>query len=181
VKVLWNAYLGEGSLLLSDQGRVLASVVADTSGHHDTMAGVSTRRHNEERFGSGAPEGPSPAGRELLILAAAKQGLEPRDLPASISFFQGCRVEPDGALTFQGSAGAGATVELLAELPLVVLVVNAAHPLDPRSDYVCTPLGITAWRDEATSPDDSRWSATPEGERAYCNTAELIDGLGARA
>ena len=29
VKVQWNAYLGEGRLLLSDMGRTLASVVAD--------------------------------------------------------------------------------------------------------------------------------------------------------
>lgn len=32
VKVQWQAYLGRGSLLLSDRGRVLASIVADTSG-----------------------------------------------------------------------------------------------------------------------------------------------------
>ena len=32
VKVQWQAYLGAGSLLLSDMGRVLLSIVADTSG-----------------------------------------------------------------------------------------------------------------------------------------------------
>ncbi len=64
VKVLWSAYLGAGSLLLSDQGRVLASVVGDDSGRHDTMAGASHRQHNERRYGSGAPQGPSPAGRD---------------------------------------------------------------------------------------------------------------------
>ena len=37
VKVPWQAYLGAGHPLLSDQGRVLATVVADTSGQHDAL------------------------------------------------------------------------------------------------------------------------------------------------
>ena len=37
VKVPWQAYLRVGHPLLSDQGRVLATVVADTSGHHDAF------------------------------------------------------------------------------------------------------------------------------------------------
>ena len=81
VKVQWQAYTGVGQLLLSDQGRVLASVGADTSGCHDSICGTTTRLGNVERDGSGSPEGPSPAGRELFVLAAAKHGLGPRDLP----------------------------------------------------------------------------------------------------
>ena len=41
VKVPWQAYLGAGHPLLSDQGRVLATIVADTSGHHDTLCGMT--------------------------------------------------------------------------------------------------------------------------------------------
>ncbi|MFE2091243.1 DUF1989 domain-containing protein, partial [Streptomyces sp. NPDC059460] len=40
VKVQWNACLGADRLLLSDQGRVLASVVADSSGRHDALCGT---------------------------------------------------------------------------------------------------------------------------------------------
>ena len=43
VKVQWQAYLGAGSLLLSDMGRVLLSIVADTSGTHDALCGASNR------------------------------------------------------------------------------------------------------------------------------------------
>lgn len=60
VKVQWNAYLGEDRLLLSDQGRVLASVVADTSGRHDTLCGTSTLVRNTERYGDGTPQSGSP-------------------------------------------------------------------------------------------------------------------------
>jgi urea carboxylase-associated protein 2 len=177
VKVPWQAYLGAGHPLLSDQGRVLASVVADGSGHHDALCGTSSRAANEARYGDGAAQGPSPAGRELLLLAALKHGLGPRDVPPSLSLFQGVRVGDDGGLTFAGSAGAGASVTLRAELPLIVLIANVPHPLDPRAAYTCSALEVLAWRGAATAPDDPLWSATPEARRAFLNT---MDYAGAR-
>ena len=173
VKVQWQAYLGVGQLLLSDQGRVLASIVADSSGHHDTICGASSRRRNEERYGAGSAEGPSPAGRELLLLAAAKHGLGPRDLPPSISFFKGVRVDPgSGALAWTGSAGAGAAVELRAELSLIVLIANTAHPLDVRPAWCCGTLEILAWPGLPTAKGTWPASATPEAGRAFLNNEE---------
>jgi urea carboxylase-associated protein 2 len=178
VKVQWNAYLGAGQLLLSDQGRVLASLIADTSGRHDALCGTSTTIRNRQRYGDGSPQGPSPAGRELFKLAAAKQGLGPRDLPPSLSLFQGVRVEPDGSLEFIGSAGAGSAVTLRAEQPLTVLIADVPHPLDPRPAYTCGPLKVEARRGTATAPGDPLWDATPEGRRAFLNTAEFLTARG---
>jgi hypothetical protein len=175
IKVLWNAYPSRGSLLLSDQGRVLASIVADTSVRHDTMTGVSYRAMNATRYGSGDLGGPSPAGRELFIAAGAKHGLEPRDIPSSLSFFKGVTVEPDGELRFDGADGPGTAVDLVVEMPLVVLVANTAHPLDPRPEYCCSSLAIAAWRATPTRPGDPLWFATPEGERAFLNTADALE------
>ena len=42
VKVQWQAYTSSGQLLLSDQGRVLATVTADSSGCHDSICGTTT-------------------------------------------------------------------------------------------------------------------------------------------
>ncbi|WP_327291975.1 urea amidolyase associated protein UAAP1 [Streptomyces sp. NBC_01198] len=178
VKVQWNAYLGAGRLLLSDQGRVLASLIADTSGRHDTLCGTSTAARNTARYGDGSPQGGTPAGRELFKLAAAKQGLAPRDLPPSLSFFQGLRVDPDGSLEFIGSAGPGTAVTLRAEQPLTVLLANVPHPLDPRPAYVCGPLEVRARAGAPTGPDDPLWDATPEGRRAFLNTAEHLTARG---
>nr|WSY56175.1 urea carboxylase-associated family protein [Streptomyces sp. NBC_00886] len=178
VKVQWNAYLGEGQLLLSDQGRVLASLVADTSGRHDALCGTSTLVRNTERYGDGTPQSGSPAGRELFKLAAAKNGLEPRDLPPSLSFFQGVGVRDDGSLDFTGSTGPGGSVTLRAEQDVTVLIANVPHPVDPRADYVSTPLEVLAWRAEATEPGDPLWEATPEGRRAFLNTAEFLAARG---
>lgn len=172
VKIPWQAYLGTGHPLLSGDGRVLATIVADDSQRHDALCGTSTAQANQARYGSSGLDRPNPSGRELFTLAAAKHGLAPRDLPPSVSFFKGVRVGPDGGLTFTGSAGPGRSVELLAELPLITLIANVPHPVDPRPRYICGPLQVHAWKAQPTTPGDARWDATPEALRYYLNTAD---------
>jgi uncharacterized protein YcgI (DUF1989 family) len=165
-------------MLLSDRGRVLATIVEDTSGRHDTFCGTSSKAANEARYGDGSPQGGTPAGRELLVLAALKNGLEPRDVPPSVSFFQGVRIAADGSTEFTGSAGAGARIRLRLELPCVVLLANVPHPVDPRSEYVSTPLQVRAWR--GTPADLAAPEATvgPEAGRAFANTIDYARARG---
>src|SRR5690242_7452663 len=113
VKVPWQAYLGPGHPLLSDQGRVLATVVADSSHRHDTLCG------------------PTPAGQAQLLLGVHKHGLDIRDVAPSVSFFKGSHVQADGGIVFTGGSGPGGSVDLLVHLPVVVVLSNSAHPLDP--------------------------------------------------
>ena len=184
VKIGWQAYLTTGHPLLSGDGRVLATIVGDESERHDALCGTSTAAANRAKYGDSAPQGPSPSGRELFTLAAAKHGLAPRDLPPSVSFFKGVRVEPDGGLRFTGSAGPGKAVELLAELPLIVLIANVPHPVDPSPAYACGPLRVHAWRSAPTTPGGQTTSggpgrhATPEAHRAYLNTADYLAARG---
>ena len=148
MKVPWQAYLRQGHPLLSDQGRVLATVVADSSGHHDMLCGMT------------------PTAQGSMLLAALKHGRDVRDVGPSASFFKGVRVSGTGDLEYTGSAGAGAAVDLLIHLPVLVALVNSAHPLDPAA--ATTALDVMAWRadEELTVPvnDD------PEYLRALFNT-----------
>lgn len=175
VKVPWQAYLGVGHPLLSDQGRVLATVVADSSRRHDALCGTTSVTTNTEKYGAGALHSASAAGRELFTVAAAKNGLEPRDLPPSISFFHGVRVEPDGTLVSTGSSGAGTEVDLLIHLPVIVLLANTAHPLDPAPSFATTPLDVLAW--EATHELDDLPNSEPEYRRAVRNTESAWTAL----
>ncbi|KZF10443.1 urea carboxylase [Rhodococcus sp. EPR-157] len=168
VKVPWQAYLGVGHPLLSDQGLVLATVVADSSAHHDALCGTTSEKSNTARYGSGALHSTSPAGRELFTVAAAKNGLEPRDLPPSISFFHGVRVEADGTLVSTGTAGAGTEIDLLIHLPVIVLLANTAHPLDPSPTFDTTTLDVLAW--DATEELTDLPNTEPEYTRAVWNT-----------
>lgn len=171
VKVPWQAYLGAGHPLLSDQGRVLATLVADDSGHHDALCGASTLAGNVARYGAGAPESDSPAGRELLLLAGLKHGLGERDLPHTVSFFHGVRVDDEGRLLSTGSAGAGRSVDLVLHLPVVVAVAVADHPLDPSPEYHAGTVRMLAWSapaDLAELVDDA--DRDPEYRRAVANS-----------
>jgi uncharacterized protein len=175
-KIPWQAYLGTGHPLLSGDGRVLATIAGDTSGRHDAFCGTSSPEFAERKYGGYLPESATPAGRELFLLGALKHGLSERDLPPSVSFFQGIRVAGDGSLEWLGSEEKGTHVDLVAEMPLIVLVANVPHPIDPRPGYHVTPLRIHAWRSSPTTADDPVWSATPERERAYLNTADYLSG-----
>lgn len=178
VKIPWQAYLGVDHPLLSGDGRALATIVADTSGRHDAFCGTTSDAWNAQKYGDAHPEGPSPSGHGLLRVAAAKHGLTARDLPPAVTFFQGVRVLADGALEWQGSAGAGAAVDLLAEMPLIVLIADVPHARDPRSDYIVGPLRVHAWRSAPTSPADARFALTPERERVYRNTLAYAELAG---
>jgi len=156
MKVPWQAYLGAGHPLLSDQGRVLATVIADSSSHHDMLCG------------------PNGTGRQLLLLGALKHGMDIRDVAPSVSLFRGVRVDPvSGALGFTGSAGPGAAVELLIHLPVLMVIANAAHPLDP--DPPATGLDVLAWRaDEELTALIGRTDTDPEYQRAVANTEAVV-------
>jgi urea carboxylase-associated protein 2 len=178
VKIPWQAYLGAAHPLLSDQGRVLAMIIDSREDAHDALCGCSTRSENENRYGDGASHGPTPAGRELMRMAAAKHGLDARDLGAGVSFFKRVWVGADGTLNYAGSQYPSSHVVLRAELPLVVLIANAPHRLDPRERYACTPLEVLAWRGAPTRPEDPLWTFSPELERALLNTADYANARG---
>ena len=173
VKVPWQAYLGAGHPLLSDQGRVLATVVADDSGHHDALCGTTTLATNTAKYGAGEAHSGSPAGRELLVLAAAKHGLTPTDVAPSVSFFHGVTVEADGALASTGSAGAGKAVELVLHLPCIVAVANTAHPLDPAPTFDTGLLEVLAWSaDDELATLVADPDTDPEYQRAAANSED---------
>jgi urea carboxylase-associated protein 2 len=175
VKLQWQAYPGPGYLLLSDMGRVLATLVADTGGGHDMFCGTSNRLDHERRYGLGAAHGPHPSGRDRLVVALAKHGLDERDIAPNLNLFAAVVVDADGSLRLRGGAShPGAEVVLRAEQPLIVTLVAVPHRLDARPDYTAGRIRVTAWRGDPAPADDPARGASPEARRAFENTdAEL--------
>ena len=184
VKVPWQAYVAAGHPLLSDAGRLMATVVADTSSRHDALTGATTLAGNAAKYGAGTAHSASPAARELLTLGALKSGLGPRDVAPSVSFFKGISVDPAGTITFTGSAGPGAAVELLLQMDAVLVLANTAHPLDPRAAFTGSAVDIVAWH----APGDLAALAagrltgplTPEHLQALHNTEHDLTARNAR-
>ncbi|MDJ0785264.1 MAG: urea carboxylase-associated family protein [Myxococcota bacterium] len=177
VKVQWQAYLGEGSLLLSDMGRVLLSILEDGCGHHDTFCGASSERSNAARYGHGGNHGPHPNARDRFTLALTKHGLGKRDLCPNVNLFKGVRVDDAGNLLFEERAPApGQALTLRAEMRVLVVLVNAPHVLDPRPEYTATPVRVTAWAGELAPLDDPVRNSSPERLRAFENVEAYYAG-----
>jgi urea carboxylase-associated protein 2 len=173
VKVQWNAYLGAGSLLLSDMGRVLMSVVEDETDGHDTFCGASNAAANARRYGDGFNHGAHPNARDRFTIALSKYGLGRRDIHPCVNWFKPVRIEADGATAFTpGPFPTGRQVTLRAEMDVIVVLANCPHVLDTRADYPVTPVRATAWRGPVTPPDDAIRNATPEGLRAFLNVED---------
>lgn len=167
VKVQWTTELSRGRVIFSDMGRVMLSITEDSSGAHDALTGGSTPATNA-RYGDPKLRNT----RENMVLAAAKFGLDRRDLPAILSFFAPARVDADGRFEWRPALLSGSDwVELRAEMDLLVALSTAPHPLDPSPDYA--PAAMTATRLSAlpVATDDICRTATPEAVRGFENNA----------
>jgi urea carboxylase-associated protein 1 len=142
-----NVYLGCGSKLLSTAGNVLAIIVADTVGRHDTLGGACASESNTVRYA--LDKRTMHACRDSYLLAVAKHdtlGLGKRDLSHNINFFMNVPVTPEGGLTFaDGLSGPGQYVELRAAMDVIVLISNCPQLNNPCNAYNPTPLEVLIW------------------------------------
>lgn len=142
-----NVYLGSGTKLLSTSGQVLAKIVADTVGRHDTLGGACASESNSVRYDLEKRTMHSCRDSYLLALARHDElGLGKRDLAHNINFFMNVPVTPDGGLTFaDGLSGPGQYVEMRAEMNIIVLISNCPQLNNPCNAYNPTPLEVLIW------------------------------------
>lgn len=171
-KVQWTVRVGAGHLLLSDMGRVLASITADSCGRHDMLVGGSTQASNLRRYGRDDCRNT----RDNLLLAAAKHGLDRRDIPPCLTLFADVRPGPDGQFAWHGTGPAGGAIDLRAEMNLLVALSNCPHPLDPAPAYAPQPVEAVVWEPGPVPADDPCWTGSPEARRAFENNARMLHG-----
>ncbi len=142
-----NLYLSCGSNLLSTSGNLMAQIVADTVGRHDTLGGACAAESNTVRYAF--DKRTMHACRDSYLLAVARHdqlGLGKRDLSHNINFFMNVPVTTDGGLTFaDGLSGPGQYVELRAAMDVIVLISNCPQLNNPCNAYNPTPLEVLIW------------------------------------
>jgi urea carboxylase-associated protein 2 len=171
--------LTAGVALHSDMGRVLASVVEDTVGWHDTITGHATEGIVAERWGAANYQEHRNdwrrSARDALLVELAKHGLGRRDLVANANFFTKVAVDDDGTLRFvPDHSAAGGRVTLRFELDTLVVLSSVPHPLDPAPAWSPRPVQLVLRAAEPGGPDDAVRSACPENERAFAATEETL-------
>lgn len=175
VKVQNQIFLTAGRVLLSDLGRVLFSMVDDTCGNHETLAGFSDAALVYDQFGDGSylelRNDRYRNAYDNFVMALGRHGLERRDLTMSLNPFARVIVADDGALEWvAGVDTAGAAIELRAEMRVLVAISATHHVLDPALTYAPGPLRVEVLEAVAPGPDDACRTFGPEAQRAFDNT-----------
>jgi len=142
-----NVYLSTGTRLMSNEGRVMLEIVADTCGRHDTLGGACATESNTVRYALGKKC--MHACRDSWMLAVAENeqyGLGKRDITHNINFFMNVPVTEDGGLTFEdGISASGKYVEMKACMDVIVLISNCPQLNNPCNGYDPTPIEVLVW------------------------------------
>ncbi|HTZ81622.1 MAG TPA: urea amidolyase associated protein UAAP2, partial [Candidatus Acidoferrales bacterium] len=142
-----NIYLTTGTKLLSTDGNVLLTVVADTCGRHDTLGGACATESNMVRYA--IEKRHMHACRQSFVrgIQQWKHGLEKRDLASNINFFMNVPVSPEGELHFaDGVSGIEKYVELRAEMDVLMLISNCPQLNNPCNAFNPTSLQVLIWK-----------------------------------
>ncbi|HEY0315683.1 MAG TPA: urea amidolyase associated protein UAAP2 [Sphingomonas sp.] len=135
-----NIFLRNGSVLLSNEGRPMMTIVASAVDYHDTIGGACSCESNTLRYGHHTKA--QHACVENFLEANLRAGRGKRDIVSNINFFMNVPVEADGALGIvDGISAPGLTVDLRAEMDVVVVVSNC-----PQINNPCNGFNPTAVR-----------------------------------
>ena len=134
-----NIFLRTGSVLLSNEGNPMMTIVADDVGRHDTIGGACSCESNTLRYGHHTKH--QHACVENFLHAQAKHGRGKRDIVSNINFFMNVPVEADGSLGIvDGMSAPGLTVDLHAEMDVIVVVSNCPQINNPCNGFNPTPV-----------------------------------------
>ena len=139
-------YLSTGSRLLSNEGEVMLTIVADTCGRHDTLGGACAAESNSVRYALDKKYMHSCRDTFLHTAICNHQHIVKRDIASNINFFMNVPVAADGKLEFaDGVSGPGKYVELCAEMDVICLISNCPQLNNPCNAYNPTPIQLLIW------------------------------------
>ncbi|MFK4874268.1 urea amidolyase associated protein UAAP2 [Novosphingobium sp. ZW T3_23] len=134
-----NLFLRAGTKLLSNEGNALMTIAATSVDYHDTIGGACSCESNTLRYGHHTKA--EHACVENFLEANLLEGRGKRDIVSNINFFMNVPVEPDGSLGIvDGISAPGLTVDLRAEMDVVVVVSNCPQVNNPCNGFNPTPV-----------------------------------------
>jgi len=134
-----NIFLREGSILLSNEGRAMATITDTSVAYHDTIGGACSCESNTLRYGHHTKS--QHACVENFLQANAVDGRGKRDMVSNINWFMNVPVEADGALGIvDGISAPGLHVDIRAEMDLVAVVSNCPQINNPCNGFNPTPV-----------------------------------------
>ena len=141
--VAWQGsiFLTRGSVLRSDSGRPLLTIVSDDVGRHDTIGGACSKESNTLRYGHHTRH--QHACVENFLAEGSRWGLGKRDLVSNINWFMNVPVSEDGTLGIvDGISAPGLSVKLEAHEDVLTLISNCPQINNPCNGFEPTPVRV---------------------------------------
>jgi len=134
-----NIFLKTGSVLRSNEGRAMMTIIATNVEYHDTIGGACSCESNTLRYGHHTKS--QHACVENFLAANVKHGRSKRDMVSNINWFMNVPVEADGALGIvDGISAPGKFVDLRAEMDVMAIVSNCPQINNPCNGFNPTPV-----------------------------------------
>jgi len=169
------ARLTSGNVLYSDMGHILCSITDDTVGWHDPIGGTLSaqqiaKKYSEKSYQEFRNEW-TQGVKEALILELAKHSLSPRDLMPTLNLFSKVQVDKTGVMKYvPGNSKAGDSIELRAEMNVLIFLTANHHPMDAESAYAPKPVELTLKKTDAPDANDPCRVFCPENGRGFILT-----------
>lgn len=182
LKAQYTAKLTRGHVLMTDMGRALLSLTNDTVGWHDPLGGHGGAALVRKKYGDSTYQECQNEcyknAHDNFLIELGKHGLGRRDLVANVNFFSRIDVDDDGRMRFhKGNSKAGDSVDLRAEMDVLVVLNTCQHPLDPTPAYTPKPVKLTLLKTPAPPANDYCRNFRSENERAFALTERLFAGV----
>jgi uncharacterized protein len=143
VKVQGGIFVEKGTILYSDSGKALLTVIEDTCGRHDTIYGCCSEPNNFLRYGVRGTEN----CYDNFQKALQPFGLGRSAIVSNVNFFMSVPVMSDGkAGVADGVSKPGNYVDLRAERDVIAVLSNCPQMHNPCNGYNPTPIRAIIYR-----------------------------------
>jgi hypothetical protein len=150
LKVQRGIFIKLGTILYSDSGTPLMTMIEDTVGQHDTIYGCCSNPNNYLRFGVHTTE----SCYSNFEKALEKFGLDRSAIVPNINFFMCVAVLPDGSPNFlKADHPPGSYVRLRADRDVIAVLSNCPQMQMPVNGYNLTPVRAVVTTSESQSAD----------------------------
>lgn len=139
-----NTMIELGTVILSNDGNPMLTIVSDTCGEHDTLGSGCSAEGNVVRYTEKTRYMHS--CRDTFVRTLQDFGMGKRDQVCNLNFFTKVILDDKGRLEFaDGISGPGKYIEMRAEMDVLFLLSDCAQLNNPCNDYNPTPIRMVVF------------------------------------
>jgi len=139
-------YINAGTVLVTESGRALLKMVADTCTCHDTIGGACATESNTVRYGHHTLHMKTCRDSFIMKVSENADHYSKADLVPNVNLFAQILALPDGGFEFlDGISKPGSYVEFRAINDSMILISNCPQINNPCSGFAPTTNRVVIW------------------------------------